>query len=163
MSWCLSLSLGSIHCGERSTLLYTDELIYRNTAQLVSHPAWPFDFKQIDFGVFTQPKVDSQVILRKVAASTSDLVDLGERSGNAPHASPDRTPIRFCSHELDVDPVIRVEPADLQQRRRCILIIHHNVDTAVIVEVAKRAASPGRGCGDRTACQLRHLLKSAVA
>lgn len=143
--------------------LHAYELVDRDIAQLIDGSAWPANFDQVYARPFSKTKVYAQITLRNITATAADFINLRERSGDASQPGADRTSIGSDADQLDVDPVIAILPRHLEERWSRILIVDDHIDTAVIVEITKRAAAACRGRRDRGAGKLRNLFEFAVA
>ena len=108
--------------------------------------------------------VDAQVVLRVVAAAATHLAHERGAASDDADARADGAAIglscRPARAPSTTPPVGEVEPV---QVRRVVHVVHHDVDVAVVVEVAERGASARARRRHRRAQTLGHVLESAVA
>jgi hypothetical protein len=101
-----------LHRKNSSALLNSDKLIGHDISHCIHLPAGPPNFEQIYFPRFAEPEVNSQIALRKVAAATSDFINLPVRfafsgkSRDTTHTRANSTAVRFRSNQLQLDPII---------------------------------------------------------
>ena len=82
-----------------------------------------------------QPRVVDRIKTRLA----QHLLDLNLTSVAHQHASSDRAAIRFCAHQLELEPVVRAAEVIAQQRRRLVEIDYQDVQISIIVEVTEGA------------------------
>src|SRR4051794_35164098 len=85
--------------------------------------------------------MDSQIVLRQVAAAASDLVTLSNIAGCNLHKRTDRERASLGCGKLKGYPVISVAPFVIKHHWRRIKIANHNIDMSIVVQVAKRCSS----------------------
>src|SRR6266571_6309417 len=103
----------------------------------------PTDFEEIDFVRGPQAEMHAEIVLRKVASAASDLVGLARfsRHNADPGADGGAITVRAC--QLQSDPVILVRGFEPIEVHRFIYVVDHDIDVAVIIDVAERRAPSG--------------------
>ena len=101
----------------------------------------PIDLNSLSAGGFSQPKMSPQITLRKITATAGDLADLRQSTSHHAYTSPHGVAVTLCSHQFEVEKVVAVAPAVAQQQGRVVVIAHHHIHEAVVVEVGKRDPS----------------------
>src|SRR5690349_3998962 len=140
-----------------------EESIDREIAEGFLEARRPRDLDALDSARGAQPEMEPKIVLRIVPRPAHDLVDLAPARGRHLHARPDRRSVRAGPRALDRDPVVAVPAVVAQQGRRAVEIVDEDVDVAVVVHVAERAATGdalGGDCRPRTG---RHVFEPAVS
>ena len=96
-----------------AALLDDVEVVCVEVFEGVHLAGWPADLDQVDFFRLVEAEMDAQVVLRVVAASAADFVDLDNgvpawpRSGLCDDLDPraDAGAVGFCADGTDLDPV----------------------------------------------------------
>jgi len=133
------------------SLLYRNELIDRQIAQVVYPSAWPGDFERLDSCVLPQAKMDARIAGRHIAHATLGLFYLCHAFRSQFQRSTDSIPILFRSDQQDRQPVIGIPAVVAQQRSIIAAIVGDNVDVSVLVEV---------GGGQPAACNPTHEVRA---
>src|ERR1700730_15129606 len=108
--------------------------------------------------------MDAQIILRQITSSASHLIDLHmirflvRRSAHALDPGPDAAAVRFRPDRLNLDPVAGEASVTSQELWIVIHRVDHNIDVAIVIEVAKRATPRRRGRIDPRPRLLRYIL-----
>jgi hypothetical protein len=116
----------------------------------------------------------AKIILRVITPARPYFVDLhhwlrGLRIGLSSYYQPraDSRAIALRAHSTDLDPASAAGsvagPVAAQQLWAAVHAVHHHIDAAVIVVVAKGAAACGSRVGYSWTAQLGNFLKLAVA
>src|SRR6202044_47190 len=79
------------------------------------------------------------------------------------HARANGAAIRFCSHQLDLKPVIVPAQIVAQKRRRFTKIDYQDIEVAVVVEITKRATTAAVCGGNARSAFFNEFLKVTVA
>src|SRR5437899_1982899 len=89
-----------------------DYLIWLDVFQRFDETAGPADFEELDGFGFADAEVHAEIILREIAATAADFVDLGVEAflagkmSDAFDACADATPIGFRADGLDFEPIV---------------------------------------------------------
>src|SRR6185369_13905899 len=124
-----------------------NQLIWLDVFQGVDLAAGPADLEQIDLFGFADAEVDAQVVLGDVAPAAAHLVDLlvhlgfVGRMGNATQACADAAAIGFHPDRAHLEPVASVGHVAADELRIVVDGVHHHIHVAVVVEIAKGAAT----------------------
>src|SRR5205823_5020288 len=114
-------------------------------------------------GSFGETEVGAKIALGKITASARDLADLRQPASHNADARPHRVPIAFRSHEFEVQKMIPVASAIVQQQRRVSIICDHYICKAVIIEIGKSNAAADMGSLQAAAGQLGSFHEFTVA
>src|SRR6202012_438026 len=85
-----------------------------------------------------QAKVDPQIILREIASTAANLVQLDQIAGRGTEARVEGKQIAFGSLKLEADPMIDGAALGAQDHRFSLQIFDHNFQVAVVEQVANR-------------------------
>src|SRR5713226_2576587 len=83
------------------------------------------------------------IILREIAAPTSDLIDLREGTGNDSNLRSQSQPVAASTHQLKSDPVVGDRSLVVENHRQAIDVFDDHVDPSVVVEIPKSRAPAG--------------------
>jgi hypothetical protein len=106
--------------------------------------------------------VHAQVVLRQVAAAATHLVHLCRAAGRDAHARPDRAAVRRGADQLQQQPPVLGRRAGQEQIGRVVHVADHDVDGAVVVDVAERRSAAGLRCRHRRAEPLAHVFEDPL-
>ena len=120
----------------------------------------PVDFHAIDRRRIANAKVDPLIVGRSVTSPAQHVAALL----HAVCRQVDRGANRIAralraTHQLELDPVMMVVVHIAQQDGRPVHHIDHDIDLAVVEEVAESAAASGDDVGKPGAFDRRHVLK----
>src|SRR5215472_13989578 len=95
--------------------------------QFVHLPAGPVDL-DISLLPFGQAEVDTQVVLRDVAAATANFIQLLALAGYAVHARADGRAVGFGADAFDLDPIVPGSAIAAQQLRHVIDAVDRHIE-----------------------------------
>ena len=104
-------------------------------------PGRPADLQRLDLLCCPQAKVQTEITLRDVTTATANLVGLRHPSGYDLDARPDCHAIAFSTRQFQTHPVAAGNSVVLQDHRRAIEILDHDVHIAVVEQVPDRQAA----------------------
>jgi hypothetical protein len=81
--------------------------------------------------------VEAQIVLREVTPPASDFLDLPLPPHLHCHASPDSITIGLCAESSNQERIVSLWAFVVEQCERIILIIHDNVHSTIIIEIAE--------------------------
>src|SRR5579863_10189098 len=116
--------------------------------------AGPADFEQFDFCGRAKSEVHAQIVLRKIAAAAADFVDLLMGFGfagnlsDATDAGSDAAAVGLGANGSNLDPIIFQRRVTAKKLGKIVDAIDHDVDVAVVVEIAEGSAARRRRSGD---------------
>ena len=148
---------------------YVIQTIGLKILQRIKLAAGPADFEHIYFLCVANSEMHSQIVLGKITATAADFVDLLVRLGfagnmrNTTNAGADAAAVGFCADGSNLDPIIFERRIATQKLRKVIDAIHHDIDVAIVVEIAESGAARGRRRRDSRAGVERNILETAVA
>src|SRR5881628_1115316 len=120
----------------------------------------PADLQEVDLARRSQAKMETRIILRKVAAAASHLVYLAGIPGDDTNARPDGAPVAVRPGKLNGGPVIVVLALQAIEVHRLIHVIDDHIQISVVVDVAKRAAASRAQIEYGTPNALRNILEA---
>src|SRR5580658_2742624 len=103
-----SWSRGILLRADPFSLLDRVNLIHAKIAKTLYQPARPGDFDAIDLGVDSQAEVQPKVVLRKVAAASTNFIELHEFPSMNRQARTDRGAVTLCALQMKFNPVISI-------------------------------------------------------
>src|SRR5580698_4954889 len=115
---------------------HEDQLICLYVSKCVDVAAGPADFECVDLFRFSQAKVNAQIVLRNVAASAANFVDLlvwpgcAGRMGYANEACSDAASVGFGADDANLDPIVVEFGTAPQELRIAVDGVYDNVDVA---------------------------------
>src|SRR5712692_826788 len=112
------------------------EVIHSQIGECLGSAGGPVNLQAVDLGCRTQPKVNSKIILREVAATTVNFVGLGHPSGDNLQPSANGQSIAFGSRQLETYPVATGNTMVLQDHWRSVDILDYYSHVAVIEKVS---------------------------
>src|SRR5438045_2512697 len=113
------------------------KLIHRQILQRIHGSRRPANLNRIDFRRGIQTKMDSQIILGKIAAAAMNLVDLRHTTGDNLDSGANSGPVALASSKLKRDPMIGIVAFVMQNELPPIDVLNDNVDPSIIIEVPK--------------------------
>src|SRR4029077_18501257 len=90
--------------------------------------------------VRSQPEVDSQVVLRKITSTTTDLIYLNQVSSNCLDARVQRQPIALRSRQLEADPMVLLPALVAKDHGFPVQILDNDVHSPIIEEIPEGRA-----------------------
>jgi hypothetical protein len=120
------------------------ETVSGHLAEALNGPIRPPNFHGIHFGSFPESEVQSRVAVREIAVTASPLGTLDQIGCTNRYDRADGVSIAgapFESHDEEVLPIPAIVPKD---RRRTIQVVDHDIEIAVVVEIAGRGATAHR-------------------
>ena len=144
-------------------LLNLHDLIRFNVLDLRNLSVWPPHFERVDLCRGPEPEVKAHVILRDVARSALHQTTLGQRSGSRGRDGADRVGVARCAGQLHQQPVAAVGQLVVEELRTAVKIVDHDIETAVIVEIADRQPAAHSFVAQNGPELRRHLVERAIA
>src|SRR5262245_36787377 len=139
-----------------------NDLARRHVIQGVDHAARPSRFDRLRLRRLAEAEMDAHVVLRVVAAAAANLVDPRPAVGFNLDPRANAVTVRFRADEFDRNPVVirrRIRP---QQNRKIVDRVDHDVDVAIVVEIAERASATGSRFDKRPADLLGDVFERAL-
>src|SRR5262249_46847409 len=127
------------------TFFNGDDPVNFNIVKPLQQAAGPANLKEIDLCGGTKAKMEAQVVVGIITGSAADLVSQDAKAKSDRDLRPYAIAIRFASHRLDAQPVIRIGAAVDQEARPGFHIRDYGRQVAVVPEVAD--GKPSSGCG----------------
>src|SRR5439155_2239522 len=124
--------------------------------------AGPCDLDTFYVGSFAQPEIGTKIGLGKIAASAGDLADLRQPASHNAKACSHRVAVTLGSNEFEIEEMIPITAAIMQQQGRVSIVSYDHVHEAIIVEIGKSHASANMGCLKAAPGQLGSLYELAV-
>ena len=138
-----------------------DQAIGWNLGNLLGRPVGPADLQIGGRGV-AQPEVQPQVVHGIEAGLAQHFLSLPLVAVIRRDPRADRAAIGFHADQFHFQPVMIAAHIVAQQRRRLVEIDDQDVDVAVIIEIAKRAAAAGMDGGYARPRLFDQLFKFAI-
>src|SRR5689334_14287279 len=135
------------------------ELISLHLAEGLPGAARPLNFNQISRGGRSQAEASPKITLRKVTPATCDLTHLGDASSLQANARAHRIPVAFSPNQLQIQEMVSSAAVVVQQQWRVTVIGDHQINEAVIIEVAKSRSPRGMRGQRPDSTRLRHFDK----
>src|SRR6267143_4264981 len=107
--------------------------------------------------------MDSQIVLREIAATAADLVHLDQVSGDGLDTGVQRQPIALRSRKLKSDPVIMVPAHVAKNHGFAVQILDHDINIAVVEKISEGRPAADLGNLNRRANLFADIAKRAVA
>jgi len=126
-------------CRLSRSLFKNQNLIGANVLKRFINAARPLHLSAVNFCGVTETEVQTQIVLRNVAAAAAHLVHLLLAAGKDRDPRSNAIPIRFLAHRFDQHPILFLT-AILQQAWSLVHIVDHDLKAAVIVEIADGCA-----------------------
>jgi hypothetical protein len=132
----------------------------RNSAEFIDTTVGPSDPDDFCRVFRTEPEMKSQVILRAEASAASDFVDHRMSAGFNTSPRSNRASVGFCSNQLKYEGLICCGRRVVEDCRRIVQIIHHDIDLSGVEQITERS-TPGylwfeqrssSGCGNILEC-----------
>src|SRR5689334_21133796 len=105
----------------------------------------------------------AQIALRKVATTSGDFTNLRNAAGRHTNAGTHSVAIALGSHQFEIQEMVSVATAVVQDQWRISVVPHHHIQEAAVVEVREGDAPANVGGLKAAARDFRGLHKLAVA
>ena len=113
-------------------------------------------------GSFAQSEIGPQIALRKIASTTGNLPDLRNAASHNAKACSHRVAVTLGSNEFEIEEMIPITAAIMQQQGRVSIVGYDHVHEPIIIEIGKSNASADMGCLKASTGQLGSLYGLAV-
>src|SRR5262245_14364415 len=106
--------------------------------------------------------MQSQIVLRDIAAATAHLVHLSETAGSDGHSRPNAVPVGFSPDGFDQNPILLFAEV-FQKAWSVIHVVDDNLEAAVIVQVRHSCTTRRPRVGDSGTCLIGYFQKRSIA
>ncbi len=138
------------------------KLIGFNVAEHLALSTRPRDLDTFYAGSLAETEIGTKIALGKITASAGDLADLRQPAGHNADARSHRVAVTLGSNEFEIEEMIPITAAIVQQQGRVSIVGYDHVHEAVIIEIGKSHASANMGCLKAPAGHFGSLYEFAV-
>src|SRR5436305_13918051 len=138
------------------------KLIGLNVTECLTLSAGPCDLDTFYAGSFAETEIGTEIALGKIAASAGDLADLRQPASHNAKACSHRVAVTLGSNEFEIEEMIPITAAIMQQQGRVSIVGYDHVHEPIIIEIGKSNASADMGCLKASTGQLGSLYELAV-
>src|SRR5208283_5916975 len=156
---CRSRSLGR---NDTLAFLHLIEAVGRKIGERFHLPVGPSDFGLVDALVSTEPKVNTKIVLRKIAASADQFTGLNEVPGSCSYPRVQSEAITPRTFQLETDPMIRRPALRLQNHRFTLQSFNDDFHAAIVEEITANHSPADSWNLDRRPNEFTDVLERAV-
>src|SRR5882762_532048 len=122
---------------------YGVDKIHGKVLEDVFFSARPTHFRGVDHRLLPEAKMQTKVVLRKIAAPRAYFIELHDIARGHRHACPDGGLVTFCASQLEEYGVAGACGSIDEQCGRSADIENEDVDFAIVVHIPESCAPPG--------------------